>query len=99
MELQGLVGEGYGRLVSPNKAPALENDFKFHGNEADYVVDGYFTRSQDAFRLADAAGGRSAAGNFYAYAGNRKLIEQPNVSFPLRFHGGKVPSRLSTTPV
>ncbi|BDA44602.1 hypothetical protein COCOBI_06-0780 [Coccomyxa sp. Obi] len=98
-ELKGLVGEGYGRLISRQKAPALENDFKFHGNEADYVVDGYFNRSQDAFRPVHAAGGRSAAGNIYAYAGNRKLIERPDVAFPLRFRGGKVPSRLPTTRV
>ena len=71
--LQGLVGEGYGRLVSPKKAPALENDFKFHGNEADYVVNGYFTESQDAFRTVHGAGGRSATGNFYAYAGQPEV--------------------------
>ncbi|KAK9908491.1 hypothetical protein WJX75_008624 [Coccomyxa subellipsoidea] len=87
-ELKGIIGEGYSRLASPVKPSAPKNDFKFHGDEADYMVDGYFPATTHILPKFNARG-------FGAGGGNRRLIERAYVAFPLRFRSGSVPSALS----
>ena len=85
---KGIIGEGYSRLASPMKPSAPKDDFKFHGDEADYIVDGYFP----AMKRNTA---KTFARGFGAGGGNRRLIERADVEFPLRFRSGSVPSALS----
>lgn len=86
--MKGIIGEGYSRLASPVKPSAPKNDFKFHGDEADYMVDGYFPATTHILPKFNARG-------FGAGGGNRRLIEHADVAFPLRFRSGSVPSALS----
>ena len=82
--MKGIIGEGYSRLASPVKPSAPKDDFKFHGDEADYMVDGYFPATTHIFSKFNARG-------YNAGGGNRRLIESADVAFPLRFRSGSVP--------
>ncbi len=76
--LQGLVGEGYQRLVA---GAAETDDFKFHGDEEKFRMDGYFGTSHvtNAFGVASGSAG---------FGRSRRLIESSGVAFPLRAAGG-----------
>lgn len=72
---QGIIGEGYESLAD-GTATAEADDFKFHGVEEEFRMDGYFATSHthDAFGVAHAGGAASRV---------RRLIES-RVAFPLR---------------
>ncbi|EIE21380.1 hypothetical protein COCSUDRAFT_56599 [Coccomyxa subellipsoidea C-169] len=81
-ELKGVIGEGYGRLASPTKPSLPRDDFKFHGDERDYILDSYFPAVTHKVARAFSRG-------YSAYGGNRKLIESNDVEFPLSFRSGR----------
>jgi hypothetical protein len=69
--LEGIIGETYAAATS--NAIAAENDFKFHGVEADYEMASLFTTSHPKSIFGKASAGKA-----------RKLIETSPVTFPLR---------------
>ncbi len=79
--MQGVIGEGYGRLASPTKPSLPRDDFKFHGDERDYILNSYFPAVTHKLARAFSRG-------YSAYGGNRKLIESNDVEFPLSFRSG-----------
>ena len=74
---QGIIGEGYGRMLAG--APQEPDDFKFHGDNSDYLMDSYFSagHTNDVFGLATASGGGMSR--------KRRLVERVQVAFPLAF--------------
>ncbi len=85
--LQGIIGEGYQRLAAGSTGATAADNFKFHGDEADYKMDSYFStaHAHNAFGVA-----RTAA----AARTKRSLHERANVEFPLHrtAHGGAFPA-------
>ena len=59
---------------------AEADDFQFHGDEASFRMENYFStlHISNAFGVASASAGRS-----------RRLIETGHVAFPLRASGGR----------
>lgn len=77
---QGIIGEGYESLAE-GRAAAEADDFKFHGDEEEFRMDGYFAtaHTHNAFGIAHAGGAASRV---------RRLIES-RVAFPLRGSAGR----------
>ncbi|BDA48425.1 hypothetical protein COCOBI_12-1040 [Coccomyxa sp. Obi] len=84
--LKGIIGEGYQKLAD-GRAAAEDDDFKFHGEEEEFRMDGYFATSHvhNAFGVAHAGGAANRV---------RRLIES-RVAFPLRANGGRAFSAAS----
>ena len=81
--VQGIIGESYAAAVAGTPVTAAADDFKFHGEEADYKMDSYFatTHKHNRFGLALSLSPR------------RRLIERTSVAFPLRFSAGGAAAR------
>ncbi|BDA44598.1 hypothetical protein COCOBI_06-0740 [Coccomyxa sp. Obi] len=77
--LKGIIGEGYENLADGTAATEVD-DFKFHNDEEEFRMDGYFATSHahNAFGVAHAGGAASRV---------RRLIES-HVAFPLRASAG-----------
>ena len=73
--MQGIIGEGYGRMLSGEGQEP--DDFKFHGRDADYLMQAYFSagHAHDVFGAAAAPG----------MSRKRRLVERVQVAFPLAF--------------
>lgn len=79
--LQGIIGEGYQRLAAGSTAATAADNFKFHGDEAEYKMDSYFSTGHAHNALGVA---RTAAANH----AKRSSHERANVAFPLHSTGG-----------
>lgn len=77
MSLQGIVGEGYERLLKGEKE---EDDMEFHALAADYEMASYF-KAEQPLAFAGGLGGRTARTDD-APPARRQLIE--------RHHGSKL---------
>ena len=75
LRVQGVIGEGYERLMNPKSVPE-EDDYKFHGVEKDYEQASYFSTSHPSCMFGVPADTSSI---------KRRLAERVHVAFPLHF--------------
>ena len=72
LRVQGVIGEGYERLMNPKSVPE-EDDYKFHGVEKDYEQASYFSTSHPSCMFGVPADTSSI---------KRRLAERVHVAFP-----------------
>ncbi len=86
---QGIIGEGYERLVENNGAATTTATAAFAGHEEDYRMENY----EDTKHI------HNSFGVFNAINPKRRLMERASVAFPLKFgrHAGlSAPLQAST---